>query len=156
MSIKDGCDIQSYFKVSKPWSRKHQHVNHARSLTLRYIPKDRVSKEVIYVAFLVSPWFSLRSSAVFLPGSYSLFMEESACILWFNTRTIRSTGGYVRDCSFYSLNRFTQSSFGKGKSINSKYVCAGFVDILFGIGAFSRKLASAMRCVCPCSKNKPN
>ena len=62
----------------------------------------------------------------------------------------------MRDCSFCSLNRFTQSSFEKGKSINSKYFCAVFTDVLSGIGAFSRKLTVAMRYVCPCSDNKPN
>lgn len=69
---------------------------------------------------------------------------------------IRSTGGYVRDCSFYSLNRFTQSSFGKGRNINSKYIFTVSVEVLSGIGEFSRKLLVAMRCVCPCLENKPN
>ena len=62
----------------------------------------------------------------------------------------------MRGCSFYSLNRFTQSSFGKGRSINSKYICAVYVDVLSGIGAFSRKLVVVVRCICPCSENKPN
>lgn len=110
--------------VSKPWSHKQHSTCKSRDSLTHHIPKDRVSKEVIFV----SPWLSSRFSVGSSPGLYSLSMEVLAFILSYKARTIRYTGGCVRDCSFYWSNRFTQSSFEKGKSINCKYICA-VVDV---------------------------